>query len=121
MLQDRAADEPDPSIVFSDGFGFSASVHQLADSTVISVAGEIDLATVELLRQAFQVALQRRCRVVVDLAGTTFIDSSGIAALLQADRDLGRLPEALALRSVTENVRRVLEISGVDQLLTLLD
>jgi anti-anti-sigma factor len=49
----------------------------------LSVAGEIDIATVDVLAEALREALTRAgtIRVVVDFASVTFCDSSGLAAL----------------------------------------
>lgn len=120
MLHARPLHDPDALSVYSNGAGFGAWVHESPDGAVVYVAGEIDLATAAFLQQAIHHASRSRHRVVVDMAETTFIDSSGLAVLLQAHRDLGRLPEALTLRSVSADVRRVLEITGVDQVVPLL-
>ena len=120
MLQHLAFDDPDPPRVYSNGDGFGASIHESADGAVVSVAGEIDVATAALFERVIQDARRLRRRVIIDMADTTFMDSSGLAVLLNAHRDLGQLPEALALRSVNARVLQLLRISGADQLLTLL-
>lgn len=60
-------------------------------SHVISVHGDVDLATLPDLREAFARAVDRgAAEIVVDLAFCRFIDSSGIAALLSLNRVLAR-------------------------------
>jgi anti-anti-sigma factor len=51
--------------------------------------------------------------IEVDLRATTFMDSSGLAALIQAHR---QAPETLVLIDPSKPVRRILTLSGVDTL-----
>jgi anti-anti-sigma factor len=50
---------------------------------VLSIEGEIDIATVDQLRGALEDALAEYPRVVVDMAGVTFIDAAGMRVLLE--------------------------------------
>jgi anti-anti-sigma factor len=54
------------------------------DPPVLQVIGEIDLSTVDHFRTALDEALRGDPRVVVDLAGVTFIDAVGAQAVLEA-------------------------------------
>ena len=54
------------------------------DPPVLQVAGEIDLATAEALRTALEDAVSTDPRVVVDMAGVTFLDVTGLRVVLQA-------------------------------------
>jgi anti-sigma B factor antagonist len=54
------------------------------DPPVLQVAGEIDLATVDALRTALEEAVSTDPTVVVDMAGVTFLDVTGLRAVLQA-------------------------------------
>jgi ABC-type transporter Mla MlaB component len=58
-------------------------------------------------------------RLVVDLTGTTFIDSSGLAVLVRAHHRLGRRPGAVVVHASDPDVRRVFRLSGVDSLITV--
>ena len=49
---------------------------------------------------------------VLDLAGVTFIDSSGLRTLLAATRRASQLGTVVRLRNVRPTVRRMLEITG---------
>ena len=53
------------------------------DPPVLQVAGEIDLATAGALRTALEEAVATDPRVVVDMAGVTFLDVTGLRAVLQ--------------------------------------
>lgn len=50
---------------------------------------------------------------VVDLAGVTFIDSSGLRVLVQIHDDRSAAGDTLTLRSPSTSVQRLLEISGL--------
>lgn len=78
---------------------------------VVTLAGEVDLSC----RQAIAGALAPAgMPVLVDLAGVTFIDSSGLAALLAASRGAhGRL--ALVC-SPDGSPRRLLELASVEDI-----
>jgi anti-sigma B factor antagonist len=77
----------------------------------IQVAGELDLAVAERLREALE-----RCQgphVLVDLADCRFIDSTGIATLVRAHQSAAGEGRLLAVHSPRDQVRRVFEISGL--------
>ncbi len=78
------------------------------DGTVVEVAGEIDMATAPTLTDCLA---HLQGRIVIDLAHVTFLDSSGIGALIQARKRGG---SELVLRHPQNNVRRVLELVGLD-------
>ena len=68
--------------VFS-GEPLSFSISQGPGCAVVSVAGEIDLSTEHVFRDALASVLAGGAvRVVVDLAGVTFMSSTGIGVLL---------------------------------------
>ena len=59
-------------------------------TAVIRVAGEIDIATADTVRQAVAVAIEPGpTHLVFDLSGVDFIDSSGLAVLLEAAKTAG--------------------------------
>ena len=76
----------------------------------LAVAGEVDLANAEELREAV-----RRCAdgepagVVIDLAAVPFMDSSGLAVLFEAARDLGS--RLLVVAAPDSAVERLLEVT----------
>ena len=82
--------------------------------TVLAVGGEVDIVSVESFREAL-LAAQRAPRVVIDLSDVTFIDSSGINALVGAWH--GVAPgSTLRLVGLRPNVRKVFEITGLLEL-----
>ena len=74
--------------------------------------GELDMATVAQLKTAFE-TLSANGRVTLDLAELTFIDSTGLHAIMEFARSQnGSGPVILASPSVT--ARRAIEIAGLE-------
>ncbi len=79
-------------------------------SPVISLAGELDLASVEKTRSGIAPFLAKHPSVVTfDLQGLTFMDSSGIALLVQVSNEV----EQVTLIHVPPIVHRVLGATGL--------
>jgi anti-anti-sigma factor len=89
-------------------------------SARLAVTGEIDLATVDRFSAAMTglLAEGHTSRVIVDFEQVTFLDSSGVAALMAARRlaDQGRMDFVVV--NCRSTIRRVLEITGVYKALT---
>jgi len=97
---------------------FRIEINRDADRAVIHVAGEIDLSTRDLLGAAATRSFDVARTVVVDLAQATFLDSAGLSALIRARNEAERLGCELQIRSATDSVARVLEVTGLLHWLT---
>lgn len=89
------------------------SARHLDRTTILDVSGDIDLATSPELRKALLRELRemRIPRVVLNLKAVKYVDSSGVASLvegLKASRDLG---SRLILFGLNSAVREVLQLS----------
>ena len=82
---------------------------------VLTAAGSIDLLSREALVNAGRHLLDAdgTKRLVLDLDGVTFIDSSGIGAVIELAGVATDRQCAFALRSPSARVRRVLDITGL--------
>lgn len=89
----------------------------------LRLVGELDHAAAQTvmpgIEDAVEEYLPRRC--VLDLSGVSFMDSSGIAVILRADRLLRQTGGALALSGVPGQVRRVLDVAGLTKIVPVLD
>jgi anti-anti-sigma factor len=89
-------------------------------AAVLTVAGEVDMTTAPELLRSMELVSDQTERVVVDLSAVTFLDSSGLNALLSGRRALdGR---GIGLRVVTPEdnpVRRVFEITQLTESLSV--
>jgi len=85
------------------------------DSQRIIASGELDIATVPVLEEAFDAAVaSAAARIVVDLGGITFIDSTGLRLLIKMRETCAE--GRLGIRS-TAIVDRLLQVTGLlDQL-----
>ena len=91
-----------------------------AYGAVVAIAGELDIATVAQVREAFaSEALEHADAVVVDLTEVSFMDSSGLSALLTFDSDLGARRRRLAIACPEGAARLVLDVAGVAERLPL--
>lgn len=86
-----------------------------ADPIVITVSGEVDLATAADLERALSEAMTGTdaATIDVDLAGVEFMDSAGLRVLVAARKQAEDAGRTLRLRSPHERVRRIIEITGL--------
>lgn len=83
---------------------------------VVAAGGELDLATAPALRQQLQhEARHTRGQVIADLAGVTFIDASGLGALIAADRRARGFGGGLRLAACAPKVIRLLRAARLDR------
>ncbi|WP_406727064.1 STAS domain-containing protein [Streptomyces sp. GD-15H] len=87
--------------------------HDHDTRALITLAGEIDLATAPLVRAALAACLRDGIRTVdVDLTAVTFCDASGLNAFLTAHRLAIAAGTTLQLHHPPQNTARVIEITG---------
>jgi anti-sigma B factor antagonist len=80
----------------------------------LEVSGEVDMTVADELRDAGIAALTPLAGTVrIDLAEVTFMDSSGLAALV-AIRNRAGAEHLVIVQNPQRNVQRVLELSGLD-------
>jgi len=99
------------------------SDRQVGQTTIFDVAGDIDLANSPELRRALlrEIRENRRPRVVMNLIKVRYIDSSGVATLiegLKASRDLG---SRFILFGLSGSVREVLQLSRLLKIFEVCD
>lgn len=88
---------------------------KLSDGTGVTVTGEVDMSNSQILEDYLNDEIQsERKDLFLNLADLSFIDSSGLAVLLNTRRLLQSFNRSLVLVSPSQVVRRVLEITGLD-------
>lgn len=95
---------------------FSASIEDADGRRTVVCRGELDLSSVDALAQAVHRLTVSGLPVRIDMAGTTFMDSAGVSALLRAratEEGLGRLVTLLA---PSDAVVRTLDLAGIADL-----
>ena len=83
------------------------------DATTVLVTGDVDLATSPRLARCLE-DHDGATRLVVDLTGVRFLDSSGMAVLVRAARRARKAGRGLVLRPPEDpGVRRALDVAGL--------
>ena len=96
--------------------------HVVGRRTVLSVYGEMDLATSPELAAAIDAAINDGAlELWIDLSETEFMDSSGMHTLLDGHARMRELHRRLAVICPPGPVRRVFDISRVSEMLPVYD
>jgi anti-sigma B factor antagonist len=89
---------------------------------LLSVQGEVDLATAPELEEALERALEvEGRRLVVDLRGVAFLDSTGLALILRHDRRARAAARRLIVVKGPPHVQKAFELTGLNERLTMID
>jgi anti-sigma B factor antagonist len=84
---------------------------------LVSVSGEVDLATAPALERTLRDAAEDQTgEVIVDLTCCSFLDSRGLTALLAARERLGHSDRSLGLVVSNPSVLKIFQITGFDQI-----
>jgi anti-anti-sigma factor len=95
------------------------TVETVEDARLIRAAGEVDLSTVHQLHRALDAARDEEHTAVLDLSGVTFIDSTGLQALLEATRSTVVSDWTFFILRPSAAVRRLIELSRTGDILPL--
>lgn len=92
---------------------FQSTVARGDGETVVSLFGELDVASSQRLTEELLGLIDGGATcVVIDLGQLAFIDSTGLSALIQANKKMSGKGK-LRLRTPTPLVRQVLEVTGL--------
>jgi anti-anti-sigma factor len=91
--------------------GLRITISERGTQTTLALDGEWDLGEEEATRHAIRAALAHQpARLVLDLSGLTFIDSSGVHILMSLFRRAGRLKIEFAIVPGPPAVQRIFDI-----------
>jgi anti-anti-sigma factor len=103
-----------------DDLGLSCDVAERASGVVVTLRGELDLATApDLQRRLLELIARPVESLTLDLAQLTFLDSSGLGALYRARQAADEQGVVLRLAEVPEHVMRVLDVTAMAQIFDL--
>lgn len=88
-------------------------------ASIVVFNGEIDLESSPAARKTLLKCFDTAANVIVDLSGVTYIDSSGVASLVEALQAAKKNGSQLSLAAVSEPTRRVLELARLDRVFTI--
>lgn len=95
------------------------STEQQGDWVVVKLGGEVDLSWSQQARRAVLDALGKAQKVAVHLAAVTYIDSSGIAALVEGFQNARGKGQTFVLLAVSEPVLAVLRLARLDKVFAI--
>jgi anti-sigma B factor antagonist len=90
-------------------------------TNIVAFSGEIDLESSPAAREILLKCFEVTSNVIVDLSGVTYIDSSGVASLVEALQAAKKNGSRFALAATSEPTRRVLELARLDKVFTMYD
>jgi anti-sigma B factor antagonist len=102
---------------------FDLVTTELGEGTfVVGLTGEVDLYTApELKSELLRLVAEGPNRIVVDLSGATFVDSTTLGVLLGAVKRLRLIGGELVIVCADLNIRRILSITLLDRAFTIYD
>src|SRR3954451_24324886 len=107
-------------LVPEGGRNLRVEVADTTSPTTVVLVGEIDLSTAGRVREALiAISNSGENKVVVDMTHVTFLDSTGLAALVGPLKRFRSMNGEMVLRSPTRGVREVLEITGLARVFTI--
>ena len=96
--------------------------HQIKEddgALVVALEGDVDLKTSPDARKILLDAIGRNLPMVVDLSGVHYIDSSGVASLIEAFQKARKSGRKFVLAAVSESALRVLNLARMDKVFTI--
>ena len=103
----------------TNGSPFGVRVLHHDSHTVVRVEGELDLATAPNLRSRLaNLIADADGSILLDLDGLTYIDSTGLCAVLTANSELSRQGRELRVIKASVPVRRLFEVCGITDLIS---
>ncbi len=87
-----------------------------SQARILRIAGELDMNRVPVVREQLASVIHEKApRILLDLTGLTYIDSSGLALFIESFQSMRAYEGKLAFFGLTENVRHIFEIARLDQ------
>ena len=102
-----------------DDYGLTVEVRQEPGHVLVTVAGEVDIATVPQLRERLAAPAASGRPLIVDLDGVTFIDAAGLGVLASAARRAAAGGAGLHAVCARHQVQRLFTITGLDRQIPL--
>ncbi len=99
----------------------ASDLSETQNQDVVRLAGSVDLEHSPKIRRTLLDAVAARVNVFVDLSEVTYIDSSGIACLVEALQAARDHSADLGLVSVSRQAMRVLELARLDMVFSIHD
>lgn len=99
--------------------GVEITSRKSGDFDWLGIAGEVDMHASPQVRKALLDALQPKSALLVDLSAVRYMDSSGVACLVEAFQTARKQGSSFALVAVAQPVLNVLRLARLDKVFTL--
>ncbi len=86
---------------------------------IAALSGDVDLESSPKAREIMLECVGKKSTVLADLSGVNYIDSSGIASLVEAFQTAKSSGGGFALAAVSDTAMRVLELARLDKVFTI--
>ena len=100
---------------------FSVDVSSNNSTEIVAVRGDVDLATVDVLRAQLTGAIERGETVVLDLREVAFMDTQGLAAVIEAEQAASASGTRFVVVRAPATVHRLFDMIGLTERLTVVD
>jgi len=105
-----------------DNSSLQIDIESAHNATIIVPLGDIDLSKSADLRSALRPIIEAKpSTIIIDLAHVPYMDSSGIATLIEGLQLSKRSQVEFVLCALQEGVRSIIELARLDQIFTILD
>lgn len=102
--------------------GLKIDTQEHDGAVVIAAEGEVDLSSSPQLREAILGAVPKGGgTLAVDLSGVSYMDSSGVATLVEGLKSVGAKKASFCLLAPSRAVTKVLELSRLDSVFDIRD
>ncbi|MBF0569177.1 MAG: STAS domain-containing protein [Candidatus Omnitrophica bacterium] len=98
------------------------ALEKINDITLVSLKGELNMENTHRLRGTFKKILkEKKAKVLIDFDDVPFIDSSGIALLIEIVQSFGKANGRMCLCHINSKILSVFEITKVSKLFGIYD
>jgi anti-sigma B factor antagonist len=105
-----------------EGHNLDVRAERERDATIVRLTGEVDLRTSPQLRGVFlELVDERPSRIIIDLTGVDYVDSSGVGTVVELKRRAMRSESKVVLVGLQPRVRSLFEITRLDKFFTIVN
>ena len=95
------------------------AIREVSNVTVVALTGDVDLQHSPDARKILLQCVEKKRPILVDLSGVGYIDSSGVASLVECLQSARKAGYKLALVSFSDRAKRVLQLARLDRVFTV--
>jgi len=96
-------------------------INEQDQAVIVALDGDVDLQSSPDARKVLLECVGKKKPVLVDLSNVGYIDSSGVASLVEGLQTAKKAGSSLVLVAVSEGALRVLQLARLDKVFTICD